>query len=135
MKFVLSLLVVGLIAGSRCSSQSGGGQDWIEKLKKTPVATMEVGLPQKAFNQWLVELTKSAKPKYELGDCETGDAGAAGKCITVTADAGSMRRVELMFAVPAESAGKASDQACTFLRGTIGPSDPRSKQPTRLLRK
>jgi len=133
LKFVLSLLVVGLIAGSRCSSQSG--QDWVEKLKKTPVATMEAGLPQKAFNQWLVELTKSAQPKYELGDCETGDAGAAGKCITVTADAGSMRRVELMFAVPAESAGKASDQACTFLRGTIGPSDPRSKQPTRLLRK
>jgi len=134
MKFVLSLLVVGLLAGSRCSSQSGGGQNWIEKLKQTPVATMEAGLPQKPFNQWLVELTKSAQPVYELGDCETGGAGAAGKCITVTADAG-MRRLELMFSVPAESAGKASQQACTFLRGTIGPSDPRNKQPTRLVRK
>lgn len=133
MKFVLSLLV-GLLAGSRCSSQSGGGQNWIEKLKQTPVATMEAGLPQKAFNEWLMELTKSAQPKYEPGDCETRDAGAAGKCITVTSDAG-LRRVELMFAVPAESAGKASEQACTFLRGTIGPSDPRSKQPTRLVRK
>lgn len=135
MKFVLSLLVVGLVAGSRCNSQSGGGQSWIEKLKQTPVATMEAGLPQKAFNQWLVELTKSAQPRYEVGDCETGDAAAAGKCITVSADTGPMRRLELMFAVPAETGGKASEQPCTFLRGTIGPSDPRNKQPTRLVRK
>ena len=134
MKFMLSLLMVGLLAGSRCSSQSPDGQNWIEKLKQTPVATMEAGLPQKAFNQWLAELTKSAQPRYELGGCETGDTAAAGKCITVTADAG-VRRVELTFAVPPESAGKASQQACTFVRGAIGPSDPRSKQPTRLVRK
>lgn len=135
MKFVLSLLLVGLLAGSRCSSQSGGSQNWIEKLKQTPVATTEPGLPQKTFDQWLVELTKSAQPRYELSDCETGGAEAAGKCITVTADAGPMRRVELTFAIPAESAGQASQQVCTFLRGTIGPSDARSKQPTRLVRK
>lgn len=135
MKFMLSLLMVGLLAGSKCSSQSADGQNWIEKLKQTPVATMEAGLPQKAFNQWLAELTKSAQPRYEFGDCETGDAAATGKCITVTADAAPMRRVELTFAVPPESADKASQQACTFVRGTIGPSDPRSKQPTRLVRK
>ena len=134
MKLVVSLFLVGLLAASRCSSQSGG-QNWIEKLKQTPVATMEAGLPQKAFHQWLVELTKSPQPRYELGDFETGGPGAGSKCITVMADAESMRRLELIFAVTAESSGKASEQACTFVRGTIGPSDPRNKQPTRLVRK
>ena len=127
MKVLLALLAALAFAGAR------GNQNSIEDLKKTPVAKLEAGLPEKAFDSWLKELTKSAQPKYEMTDCQASGTGATGKCISVTADAEPMRRVALFFAIPADSTAQAS--VCTFLRGTVGPSDPRNKQPTRLVRK
>ena len=137
MKILLSLLLVGLFAGVKCSSQGKGReQNWIESLKNTQAAKLEAGLPEKPFDQWLTDLAKSASPKYELTGCDAEGTASTGKCVKVTVDVAPVRRVELMFAVPAESPANAGEAAvCTFVRGVIGPSDPRSKQPTRLVRK
>jgi hypothetical protein len=131
MKVLLSVLLAGLFAGAKCNGQGNGQeQSWIDRLKNTPVARIEAGLPEKPFDQWLAQQSKAAQPKYELGDCDS-EGGASGKCITVSAEVAPIRKMELMFAVPQDKAGA----VCTFVRGTIGPSDPRSKQPTRLVRK
>jgi len=133
---ILVALLLSLFAGANCKEQeTAGNQNWTKKLHTTPVAKIEAGLPQKPFNQWLVELTRS-EPKYEMSDCETNGPSPTGKCVTVTADAAPMRRVELTFAVPAEGSAKAGEGAvCTFVRGSIGPSDPRMKAPTQVVRK
>ncbi len=132
MKILLSILLVGLFA----TGANGQQQNWVNRLKSTPVARMESGLPEKPFDQWLAQQTKSAPSKYELADCDTEGGPTGGKCITVSAEIEPVRKVELMFAIPQDKAGKTGDAAvCTFIRGTIGPSDPRSKQPTRLIRK
>lgn len=138
MKVLLSLLLIGLFAGSRCSSQGQGpdqNQAWIDRLKSTPVARMEAGLPEKPFDQWLTDHVKPSPLKYQPGDCQAG-GGASGKCILVAAETAPARKLELTFSIPAErtaTAGEAS--VCSFVSGAIGPSDPRSKQPTRLIRK
>jgi len=136
MKILLALLLGMLLAGSRGRGQvKTNDHDWIDGLKKTPVAKLETGLPQKPFDQWLSNLTHSAPPKYDTIECETSGAGATAKCILVKADAPPLRALELTFAVSAEDKAHAGEMAFTFVRGTIGPSDPRSKQPTRLIRK
>src|ERR1044071_2419791 len=133
MRILLSLLLIGLFAGSRGSSQAKGqdpDQAWIERLKATRVARMEAGLPEKPFDQWLTERLKAGPPKYQLSDCE--DEGSA-KCILVTAETAPARKMELTFAIPQTALREAAN--CRFVSGVIGPSDPRSKQPTRLIRK
>jgi hypothetical protein len=136
MKILFSLLLIGLFAGNRCSSQGKDrNQSWIERLKITPVARMEAGLPEKPFDQWLTGRLKADPPKYQLGDCQ-GTGGGSAKCILVTAETAPGRKTELTFSIPAESSGTAGEAAvCSFMRGVIGPSDPRSKQSTRLIRK
>ena len=54
---------------------------------------------------------------------------AVSKCVIVSAEIASVRRLQLFFAVPQVKAGKSGDAAvCKFLNG-IDPSDPSSKQP------
>lgn len=128
MKILFSILLVGVLTGSK----SGGARpDWIDSLKRTPVSHIEAGLPDKPFDRWLQDLTQSA-PRYQLTGCETAGSASA-ECITVTAEAAHLRLVELIFAPPSQD--NATAGAAVFLRGTVGPSDPRSKQPTRLVRK
>jgi len=135
-KILLALLVVTLLAGPRGSGQAkANGHGEVDSLKNTPVAKLEPGLPEKPFHQWLTSLTHSAQPKYHEVDCEAAGAGSTGDCIVVKADAPPLRAVELTFAVSPESAVHPEETAFTFVRGTIGPGDPRSKQPTRLIRK
>lgn len=137
MKSLLSILLVGMLAGARCNSQAKGQeQSWIDRLKNTPVARMETGLPEKPFGQWFTEQTKAARPKYEMGACDTEGGTSGTQCIIVSAQIAPVRKVELTFAIPQDKAAKTgSAVVCTFIRGAIGPSDPRSKQPTRLIRK
>jgi hypothetical protein len=62
--------------------------------------------------------------------------GASGKCILVTAETALARKMELTFSIPAENAATTGEPAaCKFVSGVIGPATPRSKQPTRLIRK
>ena len=135
MKILVTLLVVTLLAGSRVRGQAkANDHTWIDGLKKTPVEKLEPGLPPTPFHQWLTNLTHSAQPKYQAIDCEAAGTGSTGNCILIKAGAPPMRAVELTFIVSTESAAH-GEAAFTFVRGTIGPSDPRSKQPTRLVRK
>ncbi|MGZ4878428.1 MAG: hypothetical protein ACXVIO_09590 [Candidatus Angelobacter sp.] len=73
MKILLSLLLIGLFAGNRCSSQ-GKGQDhsqaWVERLKTTPVARMEAGLPEASFADWFADLVKPSQTEYEVKECQ-----------------------------------------------------------------
>jgi hypothetical protein len=136
MKIVLALLLVGLFTGNCNSQGKTHDPDWIERLKTTPVARIEAGLPDKAFDPWLAEQTKGAQPKYQLGQCEAEGSASPIQCITVTAEVAPVRQLELVFAVPRDAIGKHGDvPVCTFVRGSIGPGDPRSKQPTRLIRR
>jgi hypothetical protein len=117
-------------------AKSGDGQEqnWIDRLKSTPVVRMESGLPEKPFDQWLAELTKT-QPAYEQSTCPAELDSPAVPCVIVSAELAPVRKLELMFAIPQKKAAKAGDAPiCSFLTGRIGPSDPRSKQPTRLLR-
>src|SRR5262245_40504169 len=79
---------------------SGGGeeQNWIDRLKSTPVVRMEAGLPEKPFDQWLAELTKT-QPAYEQSTCPVGDSPAV-PCVIVSAELAPVRKLELMFAIP-----------------------------------
>ena len=128
MRILLPVFLMMLFA------KSGDGQEpnWIDRLKSTPVVRMETGLPEKAFDQWLAGLTKS-QPAYEQSTCTAEPDSPAVPCVIVSAEVAPVRKLELMFAVPGKAA-QARDAQCRFLSGRIGPSDPRSKQPTRLLR-
>ena len=136
MKILVALFVVTLLAGSRVNGQAkANGQGWVDSLKNMPVAKLEPGLPEKPFHQWLTSLTHSAQPKYQAIDCEAAGAGSTGDCIVVKADASLLRAVELTFAVSAERVVHPEEAAFIFVCGIIGSGDPRSKQPTRLIRK
>ena len=130
MKILLSVLIV-------LFATPGNGQEqvWIDRLKNTPVARMEAGMAEKPFDQWLAELTRT-QLKYEQSSCSAELDAPAVPCIIVSTEIAPVRKLELMFAIPRAKAGKPADvQVCRFLSGAVGPSDPRSKQPTRLLRK
>jgi hypothetical protein len=61
---------------------------------------------------------------------------AFSKCVIVSAEIASVRRLQLFFAVPQVKAGKSGDASvCKFLNGTIDPSDPSSMQHARLIGK
>jgi hypothetical protein len=62
MKILLSILLVGLFATGGNGQSNSEDQTWVDRLKSTPAARMECGLPKKAFDQWLAELTKT-QPK------------------------------------------------------------------------
>ena len=132
MKILLSILLVGLFATGGNGQSNSEDQTWVDRLKSTPAARLESGLPKKPFDQWLAELTKT-QPKYELSNCHLQPNAAVSKCIIVSAEIASGRRLQLFFAVPQVKAGKSGDTAvCKFLNGTI---DPSSKQPARLIGK
>ena len=115
------------------ANADGQEQSWIDRLKSTPAARIENGLPEKPFDQWLAELAKT-QPKYEESTCPLELDAPAQPCIIVSVEIAPVRKLELMFAIPQGKAAQARDAQCRFLTGRIGPSDPRSKQPTRLLR-
>ncbi|HSM84913.1 MAG TPA: hypothetical protein VLT16_02120 [Candidatus Limnocylindrales bacterium] len=123
-------------------------QSWIERLKQTPVSQLDPALPDKPFAAWFADRVKPAQPQYEVDDCgeRSGTPEDRGKsfplCVVVSANIQPVRKLELMFVVasytvPAEGAAATApkETKVEFLHGTVGPSDPRSKQPTRLVRK
>ncbi|HET9839409.1 MAG TPA: hypothetical protein VFR84_14355 [Candidatus Angelobacter sp.] len=136
MKILFSILLVSLLAGSnRGSGGEKNKQDWIGNLKQTPVSKLEAGLPETPFDRWFSGLIRPAHPKYQRTACDAADS-SSGQCIIVSAEATPGRRVELTFALPSWSnANSGGAGPYVFVRGAIGPSDPRSKQPTRLVRK
>lgn len=118
----------------------------IAKLKATPVADMESGLPDEPFGKWFVAQVKPAVPQYEVKECDESSDKAAGlKCVVASAKVGGMKLLELSFAVPPASTSPApktkpknireTQYQCRFLVGSLGPSNPQMKFPTRVVRK
>jgi hypothetical protein len=127
---LLLLLLAGLWAagGSRQDQRREQKDDLANRVKSTPASKFDPSLPVRTFASWFAALVVPGEPVYDTtkGECEE-PRGPEWKCVMVRADISSGRRIELIFEVSAESA--------SFLHGTVGPADPRSKQPTRLIRK
>jgi hypothetical protein len=143
MKTLLSLLFLGLFAGGVCSSQ---GQDqnqaWIKRLKTTPVAQMEAGLPEESFADWFADRVKPSETGYEVKECQAKPAGASSRdrflCVfayTKPPQPGWNRGIQLNFIVgvfprSAKGATEATPVPCRFVIGWDGPSNPQMKRPT-----
>ena len=145
----LSLLAVSLFiaAGMRTVAQDQDQRRFIDQLKKTPVNEIETGLPAESFDTWFANQIRPSHPEYEVNDCgeRNGTPGERGKefptCVAVTAITG-MRKVDLAFVVgtyvvPENGKDTARSKPTTvrLFSGSIGPSDPRMKAPTQVVRK
>lgn len=130
------------------AAQDLDGQKWIDRLKTTPVSQLDPALPAKPFAEWLNDLVKPAHPGYEVNDCgeRNGTAEEKGKefplCVSVRADVSPLSRLELRFVVatyvvPQNASAKPAEKPAKMelFQGTLGPSNPRIKRPTRLIRK
>ena len=145
----LSLLAVSLFiaAGMRTVAQDQDQRRFIDQLKKTPVSEIEAGLPNESFDTWLADLVRPSHPEYEVNDCgeRNGTPSERGKqfptCVAVTAIAG-MRKVDLAFVVGTyvvpengKDTARSKPTKVRLFSGSIGPSDPRMKAPTQVVRK
>lgn len=121
-------------------------QQAIAQLKATPVADMESGLPDEPFGKWFAAQAKPAVPQYEVKECDVSSSEkAAGlMCVIASAKVGGMKRLELSFAVPPTTSPapktkpksvRDTQYTCRFLVGSLGPSNPQMKFPTRVVRK
>ena len=86
MRILFSLLLIVLFAGNTCSSQAKRhepSQMWIERLKNTPVAQMEAGLPESSFAGWFADIVKPLQAEYEVKACqETNSPDASTRLAT-----------------------------------------------------
>ena len=118
-------------------------QALISKLNGTPVADMETGLPTESFSKWFSTQTRSGTAVYHVKECEasSSERSIGYKCVVVSAKVGQFQRLELNFAVPPDYAGKKpinireTQFPCRFLVGSLGPSNPQMKSPTRVITK
>jgi hypothetical protein len=136
--FICALLVTGMNAQNRAEKR------WINRLKATPVSQIDATLPAEPFDDWLSKHVATEEPVYEVNDCgersytpqERGQQFPL--CVNVTAKVGPLRRADLTFVVgtyiaPGSNHGKPQEKPATKIElsyGEVGPSDPRSKQPT-----
>ena len=145
----ISLLAVSLFmaAGMLTVAEDQDQRRFIDQLKKTPVSKIEAGLPQENFDSWFSKQVQPSHAQYEVNDCgeRSGTPEERGKefptCVAVTATAG-MRKVDLAFVVgtyvvPENGKDKPRSKPAkvTLFGGSIGPSDPRMKAPTQVIRK
>jgi hypothetical protein len=146
---LLSLLAASLLiaAGMRTVAQDQDQRRFIDQLKKTPVNEIETGLPNESFDTWFAGLVRPSHSKYEVNDCgeRNGTPAERGKefptCVAVTAITG-MRRVDLAFVVGTyvvpegeKDTARSKPTKARLFSGSIGPSDPRMKAPTHVVRK
>jgi hypothetical protein len=141
--FVLLLIA----AGAWTAAQDQDQRRFIDQLKKTPVSDIEAGLHQESFDTWFANQVRPSHPEYEVNDCgeRNGTPEERGKefptCVAVTAIAG-MRKVDLAFVVGTyvvpengKDTVRSKPTKVRLFRGSIGPSDPRMKAPTQVIRK
>ena len=144
----LTLVVLGCVMNAQPQKKSPAdkqAQTLINRLKATPVADIETGLPADPFGKWFAKQAKPGQPQYEVKPCEAATGGEKTTelmCVVASAKVGEMKKLELTFAMgPYSSAGKkakgvkAKAPACRFLVGSLGPSDPRMKFPTKVVAK
>lgn len=139
-------LLLNAIAGQTVA-QDQEQRSLIDQLKRTPVSEIEAGLPHESFDSWFANQVRPSHAQYEVTDCgeRNGTPDERGKefptCVAVTAITG-VRKVDLAFVVgtylvPEGGKDKVRSKATkiTLYSGSIGPSDPRMKAPTHLIRK
>jgi len=146
---LLSLLAVSLFiaAGMRTVAQDQDQRRFIDQLKKTPVNEIESGLPNESFDTWFANQIHPSHAEYEVNDCGERNATPEerGKqfptCVAVTAIAG-IRKVDLAFVVGTDvvpengkDTARSKPSKVRLFSGSIGPSDPRMKAPTQVVRK
>src|SRR5437773_1588666 len=106
-----------------------------EKLQTIETAHFDPALPPRhPFGRWFRRLVVPAVPEYEQRDCDSAATPASSdapkpQCIFVTVALPPGRLLSLKFTFDAEH------NSFDYAEGTIGPKDPRSKQPTRLIKK
>jgi len=145
----ISLLAVSLFmaAGMLTVAEDQDQRRFIDQLKKTPVSEIEAGLPQENFDSWFSKQVQPSHAQYEVNDCgeRNGTPEERGKqfptCVAVTAMAG-MRKVDLAFVVGTyrvpengKDTARSTPTKVRLFSGSIGPSDPRMKTPTQVVRK
>jgi hypothetical protein len=148
--FSLSIPVFFLLvitAGAWTVAQDQEQRRFIDQLKKTPVNEIEAGLPHESFDSWFAKHVEPSHPEYDVNDCgeRNGTPEERGKefptCVAVTAIAG-IRKVDLAFVVGTyvvpeneKDAARSKPTKVRLFSGSIGPSDPRMKAPTQVVRK
>lgn len=144
MKFFACVLVCALLLTDFASAQTPSEKRWIDRLKSTLVSEIDSALPAKPFDAWLKEIIAPEEPAYEVNDCgeRNGSPDERGKefplCVNVTAKLTSLRKADLTFVVgtyvvPRSNKRKTREKPAAKIElfyGEVGPSDPRSKQPT-----
>ena len=142
-KFCNPVLVCALLLGSM-KAQTAPEKRWIDRLKSASVSEIDSALAAEAFGDWLKKLVAPEEPVYEVNDCGERNYSPQERgqqfplCVNVTAKVGSLRRANLTFIVgnyvaPRDSKHKPQAQPTAKIElfyGAVGPSDPRSKQPT-----
>ena len=127
--FLLTSVLLSFRNGGGCATMND--QQWIERLKSTPVAKIEAGLPEQSFADWFAAQVNHSEPQYEAVPCPEQQ----GTCVKVSTTI-NVHRVEMVFLVATvDAAGNAKPIDCQFLSGSYGPADPRMKFPTRKLSK
>ena len=143
LNFLVPMLILALFAEG-INAQASSEKRWIDRLKSTPASAIDSTLPDSPFDEWLKGLVGAEEPVYEVNDCgeRNGSPDERGKkfplCVNVTAKLGSLRKADLTFVVgtyvvPRSSKRKAQEKPASKIElfyGAVGPSDPRSKQPT-----
>lgn len=143
----LVFVLLPIAVAGRTVAQDQDQRRLIDQLKSTPVSEIEAGLPHESFDSWFANQVRPSRPEYEVNDCgeRNGTPEERGKefptCVAVTAISG-VRKVDLAFVVgtylvPESGKDRARSKATkvTLFSGSIGPSDPRMKAPTRVIRK
>jgi hypothetical protein len=125
------------------SAQDAKAQQWIAKLKETPLPDMEAGMPDKTFGKWFGELARPGVPHYVVKECglpSTDQKPKGPMCVVASAKVSRVRRLELTFAVmegvrtaQSDKKPEAQQTSWRFLVGSVGPSDPHVRVSTRVI--
>jgi hypothetical protein len=149
MRILFSLLLLVLLAGSGSQAKRHEPtQMWIERLKSTPVARMEAGLPESSFAAWFADIVKPLQAEYEVKECqETSSPDAPINherhlCVfayTKPPQPDWQRGIQLSFVVgilpPSRYGTDTKPVPCRFMGGWEGPSNPQIKRPARKISK
>ena len=140
------VVLLNAVAG-RTVAQDQDQRSLIDQLKRTPVSEIEGGLPHESFDSWFANRVRPSHAEYEVNDCgeRNGTPEERGKefptCVAVTAITGA-RKIDLAFVVGTyvvpengNDMPRSKTVKVKLFSGSVGPSDPRMKAPTHVIRK
>jgi len=116
-------------------------QHRIDSLKSAPVSAIEPGMTAVKFGEWFAGIVRPAQAKYEIKDCEASDATGPEKpvCVQAGAELSNGRTVEIVFKIgPSADNNDARTEKrakIELISGQLRPTNPMSKQPSRVVRK